>query len=368
MAKENLEGGKELESVNADLLTALEAITKTGTWSSPDVGILFRDLIKKEFPPEDWFIDGLITGGLTVLTGASKIGKSWAALQLVTSLDQGAFFLGTLKAKKCDCLYCALEDTERRIQKRIRKQGVSLFNGSRLEIKKRTVENLRAFLKVNEQYKVVIIDTFQKMMGITDLNDYAKTVTGMSALKAIADDLNRAVIVIHHNRKSADSDGDHMESALGSTGINATADCTLTLRKTRGMPQATMQVSGRDIEDMAYTLKWDIDCCSYTITEKGALKPTLPEAQQQIIDILKVEDKNWTTAEIIEKSGKSPQAVNNVLSRMKETGLILSPCHGQWRCKSEYTNTHSPSESVFVYLTNGTETAVIEPEPEKIEA
>jgi RecA-family ATPase len=66
-------------------------------------------------------VEGLITTGLSVLTGASKIGKSWAALQLVTALDQGGFFLGTLKARRADVLYCALEDTPKRMQKRVRK-------------------------------------------------------------------------------------------------------------------------------------------------------------------------------------------------------------------------------------------------------
>jgi len=361
-AKENLEGGGEYIEVNETLFSVLDIITANVT--KPEAGILFKDLIKKEFPPENWIIHELITTGLTVLTGASKIGKSWAAIQLVTALDQGGYFLGKLKAEKCDVLYMALEDTQKRIQKRIRKQGIPPFNGSRLEIKSRTVESLRAFLKANENFRVVIIDTFQKMMGISDLNDYAKTVTGMSALKAIADDLNRAVIVIHHNRKSSDLDGDHMESALGSTGINATADCTLTLRRKRGDKTATMQVSGRDIEDSTYTLAWDIDCCSWTVTEKEALKPSIPEAQQQIIDILESENRNWTTAEIIEKSGKSKQAVGNTLSRLKENGLILNPYHGQWRGKTS-TQIHLPiGENVPVNLPSETETAFSEPEPE----
>ncbi|MCL2174584.1 MAG: AAA family ATPase [Treponema sp.] len=359
-AKENLENCMEIDLVNKDLLNALETITRTETINSTEQGILFKDLIKKEFPPDNFIIEKLITTGLTVLTGASKIGKSWTAMQAITALDQGTYFLGTLKAEKTDCLYCALEDTEKRIQKRLKKQGVTKFNGSRLEIKRRTVENLRAFLKVNPQYKVIIIDTFQKMMGLTDLNDYAKTVSGMSALKAIADDLNRAIIVIHHNRKSADFDGDHMESALGSTGINATADCTITMRRKRGDKQATMAVSGRDIEDTTFNLSWDKDCCSWTITSQEELKPSLPEAQKLIIDILESEDRNWETSEIVKKTGKTNQAISNTLSKMKENDLILNPYHGQWKAKSKYTNTPSLSESVKVYLPE-TEPEIKEP-------
>jgi hypothetical protein len=364
LAKEGLEKGGELEldTVYQNLTAALETITATGTANKPEAGILFKDLIKKEFPPENWIIENLITTGLTVLTGASKIGKSWTALQLVTALDQGGKFLGILKAEKCDCLYCALEDTEKRVQRRLKKQGMPNFNGSRLETKRRTVENLRAFLKANEQYRVIVIDTFQKMMGLADLNDYAKTVTGMSALKAIADDLNRAVIVIHHNRKSADLDGDHMESALGSTGINATADCTLTMRRKRGDKQATMQVSGRDVEDTSFTLRWDKECCFWTITDIEELKPSLPEAQQQIVDIIESEDRQWSTAEIIEKSGKTKQAVGNLLSKLEKSKLITSPSTGIWLKGSEYTGTPFLSESVQMYPD------VTEPIPEPVEA
>jgi hypothetical protein len=105
-------------------------------------------------------------------------------------LDQGGYFLGSLKACKCDVLYCALEDTPKRIQKRVQRQGMETFNGSRLETKRRTPADLRAFLRANPQFRVVIIDIFQKMMGISDLNDYSQTVNGMSALKDIADSLN----------------------------------------------------------------------------------------------------------------------------------------------------------------------------------
>jgi hypothetical protein len=170
-AKEALENREAPDAVVTRLAAELETVTGNG--ATVEAGILFSDLLKKQFPSEDWLVEGLITTGLTILTGASKIGKSWAALQLVTALDQGGFFLGTLKARRADVLYCALEDTPKRIQKRVRKQDIETFNGSRLETKRRTPADLRAFLKANPQYRVVIIDTFQKMMGINDLNDYS---------------------------------------------------------------------------------------------------------------------------------------------------------------------------------------------------
>ncbi|MDR1256155.1 MAG: AAA family ATPase [Spirochaetaceae bacterium] len=328
-AIEALKNRESPDAVFTRVAAELEAVTGYGV--TAECGILFSDLLKKRFPPEDWLVEGLITTGLSVLTGASKIGKSWAALQLVTALDRGGCLWGALKASRCDVLYCALEDTPKRIQGRLQKQGIAAFNGSRLETKRRTTPDLRAFLKANPQFRVVIIDTFQKMMGISDLNDYSQTVNGMSALKDIADSLSIAVIVIHHNRKGADADGDHMESALGSIGINATADATLTMRRKRGTGEATLSVTGRDVEDTAYTLSWDRDLCSWAVTDRGALKPALSEAQRQIIDLLESEARNWSNGEIVEATGKSQAAICNILKRLQETGLIESPARGQWR-------------------------------------
>jgi RecA-family ATPase len=234
-------------------------------------------------------------------------------------------------------LYLALEDTPKRIQRRVQKQGIETFNGSRLETRRRTPADLRAFLKDNPQFRVVIIDTFQKMMGIGDLNDYSQTVSGMSALKDIADSLSIAVIVIHHNRKGADLDGDHMESALGSTGINATADTTLTMIRKRGTGEAALKATGRDIMDTSFTLSWDADICSWSVTGQGALKPALTEAQQQIVDLLESEARNWTVGEIAKTLNKGKSAVSNLLKRLMETGQVESPIYGQWSVKRSFT-------------------------------
>jgi RecA-family ATPase len=181
---------------------------------------------------------------------------------------------------------------------------------------------------------VVIIDTLQKMMGMNDMNDYAQTVDGLSALKAIADDLDRAIIVIHHNRKGSNDDGDHMESALGSTGINATADATITMRRKRGSSEPALSATGRDIEDVSYSLSWDRELCTWAITGQGTLMPALTEAQQEIISVLEEEDREFSSAEIAEATGKLKGAVYTTLSRMKSIGLIHSPVHGRWRLGS----------------------------------
>ena len=342
--QEALKNNHALDQVIEDTVKKLTDITAVRPHKT--IGMLFSELLKKQFPPDTWFIDNLIGPGLTVLTGASKVGKSWAALSLATALDQGGYFMGKLKANQCDTLYLALEDTPKRIQRRLLKQGNNTtFNGSRLETTRCTPSVLRSFLKANPQFRVVIIDTLQRMLGMNDLNDYAQTVDALSKLKAIADDLKIAIVVIHHNRKGGNKDADHMESALGSTGINATADSTLTMRRPRGTSEATLLVTGRDVEDTSYTLSWDRELCKWSITGQGSLKPALTDAKQQIIDLLESDNRIWTTGEIAEKIGTKNNTISGHLKALLKSGLIDKPRQGEWRIKDGFGGSVSLKET-----------------------
>jgi DNA-binding transcriptional ArsR family regulator len=144
-----------------------------------------------------------------------------------------------------------------------------------------------------------------------------------------------------------------MESALGSTGINATADETLTMKRKRGTNEATLSVTGRDVEDTSYSMTWDKDVCSWTISGQGALKPVLTEAQQQIVDLLESEARNWTTGKIAEQLAKNKTAVSNLLKRLQETGQIETPYYGQYRLKTSFTVSHTLKERESVKLPPG---------------
>jgi len=340
-----------------ETIKKLNDITAAG--AHKNIGMPFSELIKTQFPPETWFVENLIGSGLTILTGASKVGKSWTALSLITALDQGGYFMGTLKANQCDTLYLALEDTPKRIQRRLLKQGDNTtFNGSRLETTRMTTSTLRSFLKANPQVKVVIIDTLQKLLEMEDVNDYTKTVGSLAKLKAIADDLEIAIVAIHHNRKGGNKDADHMESALGSTGINATADCTITMRRERGTSEATLSVTGRDVEDASYSLLWDRELCTFSITGQGALKPSLPKALQQIVDLLESEDRVWTTAEIAKELGKKSNTISEQAGDLVPSGHIERIKTGHWRAKARFGDSASLKETESPKVEENTETPI----------
>ena len=56
-----------------------------------------------------FIVDGLISQGVNVISGASKIGKSWLMLWLGLQVAQGNSIWG-LPTLQCDVLYLSLED------------------------------------------------------------------------------------------------------------------------------------------------------------------------------------------------------------------------------------------------------------------
>ena len=63
-------------------------------------------------------IDGVLSDGLAILAGDSKIGKSWMVLWLCLQISRGEAVWG-LPTRKTDVIYLALEDREWRVQQRI---------------------------------------------------------------------------------------------------------------------------------------------------------------------------------------------------------------------------------------------------------
>ena len=74
------------------------------------------------FPPLSWILPNIIPAeGLTILCSKPKFGKSWLVLDLCIACTHDRFTLGKIKPTQGDVLYLALEDSKRRLQRRMTK-------------------------------------------------------------------------------------------------------------------------------------------------------------------------------------------------------------------------------------------------------
>ena len=210
-----------------------------------------------------FIVDNLISQGVNVLSGASKIGKSWLMLWLGLQVAQGKPIWG-LATHQCDVLYLSLEDTLRRIKDRLYQLTDDAppnlhfavacgLIGSGLE------EQITDFLTENPNTRLVIIDTLQKVRDSKGCSGksgvYGNDYDDIASIKRLADHYNISVLLVHHLRKMQDS-SDPFNEVSGSTGITGAADTNLILKRKRSTNEAVLLANGRDVEYQELTLEF----------------------------------------------------------------------------------------------------------------
>ncbi len=197
-------------------------------------------------------VDNFICEGLTLLVGQSKIGKSWLVLDLCMSVAAGTPFLGK-KTTMGTVLYLALEDSQRRLQSRIRKIGKPVPDNLHLStsaamLDTGLIDQLEAWMIEHPDTVLIVIDTFQKVRGVPSgrTNAYQQDYQTMGGIKAFADKHRISVMLVHHTNKMRAVE-DVYDKISGSNGLMGAADTTILIERDRETDEATVHITGRDV-------------------------------------------------------------------------------------------------------------------------
>lgn len=215
------------------------------------------DIVNTHYPEPLQPVRGLICEGLTLLVGASKIGKSWFVLDMCLSVAAGEPFLGK-PTTQGHVLYLALEDVEARLKDRTLKitQAKGIPVSPALEcliesptIKEGLLDDLQAWIDDHQPCRLIVIDTLQAVRGLTQRgNVYELDNEFIKPIKALAERNHVAIIMTHHVNKSKDT-GDPFDRVSGSAGLMGKADTTIMMSRKRGSAEGSLTFTGRDIID-----------------------------------------------------------------------------------------------------------------------
>ncbi len=193
----------------------------------------------------------LLKGEVTLLVGSAKVGKSTFVLQLLQRVTTGAeWAFGTKATKRRHAaIYYSLEMGEVPLAKRI----WELFGG-----KQNIPDNL--WIVTTRDYQIDWVEMGEKVIeadasvvvidnllgtNVGDLNKQEVASKIMNAAFAFAQDMNVAVVIVHHTRKGARTDrmvnqqqtgdaGDILDEASGSKVFANRAGIIVFIRKTTG--------------------------------------------------------------------------------------------------------------------------------------
>lgn len=273
---------------NKLLETAISATTSTvnvenNNYFKEIVSFTAKELLSKELAPLPVMVNNMLYQGLAILGGAPKARKSWWCLDLCLSISSGKPFLG-FETNKCECLYLALEDSDRRLKNRIKLilGSNEIPEGFRIEIECDTLENnliksLEHYLLKFPNVKLIIIDTLQMIRGMQGHKEsgYAYDYREGKKLKNFADEHGICILVVHHLRKMKDSDVFNQLS--GSTGLTGVADTIMILDREEVKTEASLYIRGRDIEEEVYKMRFRSDILKWEILSKDTENQTEQE-------------------------------------------------------------------------------------------
>src|SRR5262249_37091445 len=294
-----------------------------------------KHLQTREFAPISYVIPDLVPEGLSLLVGRPKLGKSWMGLDMCVAVAGARYCLGQRKPDEGDVLYCALEDNERRLRRRLDRllppkshawperlhmatQWRRLDKGGR--------DDLEEWAESVPKPRLIVLDTLAGVRPIRAQNGYMEDYESVVTLHRLANKMGIAILVLHHTRKmEAD---DPIDTVSGTLGLPGCADTILVLeRKSQG---ATLYVRGRDIEEAEHAITFDNIACRWTILgdatevhrskERGKVRAVLWEATESL-----------NPQEIAIASGMARNNVDRLLHKMVADGEVKKVGRGQYQ-------------------------------------
>lgn len=323
------------------------------------------DLLNSEFKPPRWAVPDLLMEGLALLAGRPKLGKSWLALGLGVDVASGSQALGKIKTIAGEVLYLALEDGERRMQERLqlvlgdRPPPPLLsfaYDWPKFDDNEKGLELLAEWMTGHPLARLIVIDTFKRVRPAEKGGSkrlYDLDYDALAPLAALAREHGIAVVVVFHARKGEADDP--LDLVSGTTGLSGACDAVFVLRRERGQADASLFVTGRDIEERDMAMKWHGDTADRFWWEwiGEAEDYRLSAERRQIMDVV-AEMPGCKPADISGALNKTVGGVRYLLFKMVREGQVRSR-------NSAYYPTAVVPTPITANADNSAATAVIPP-------
>ncbi|MDP8931105.1 MAG: helicase RepA family protein [Actinomycetota bacterium] len=286
------------------------------------------ELLGMTFPEPRWAVRGILAEGVNLLAGAPKTGKSWMGLNLAVAVASGGKAFGRIDVDGGDVLYLALEDSPRRLHERFTTLGAQPSDRLTISTECEPLEQggdqrIEHWLRQHDGARLVVIDVFARVRGFTPERDrYNADYLAITPIKTLADRHSVPFLVLHHTRKQGADD--FLDTVSGTQGLAGAADAVLVLQRSRGRADAELHLTGRDVEEARYALRWDPLVGTWTMLEGDADEWALRETRATILRHLRHHGGALPPKTISDDLVLPYETVKKTCKRMADDGQLLN--------------------------------------------
>lgn len=195
---------------------------------------------------KEWIIEKLIpTKSVCVLTGKRGTMKTFIALNMAYSISSGSDFLNKYSTRKGGVIYLdkengigIMKDRTSMVKKGMELENQKLNIGficfSQLKIDR--LGDIISIEKVIEKYKplLLIVDTYRRGISFDENDAGEVSKLFVDTLRPLVEKYDFSILLIHHDRKSGEREGDEMDTIRGSSDLANYADIIIRMQRNKG--------------------------------------------------------------------------------------------------------------------------------------
>ena len=315
-------------------------------WTAPE-------LLAERFKPPRFAVPGIVTEGLNLFVCPPKVGKSWLGLGLAVSVATGDKALGKLDVAAGPVLYLALEDTPRRLQSRLKgarsnhRAAPGPDGGHR--VRAAAPGGRRADHRLARppserpagRHRRVRPGPGRHPEGNVSLR---RRLRRREPDHAHRRRLRRGRAAGHHVRKQGSDD--FLTEVSGTNGLAGAADTVLVLKRSRGSADGVLHVTGRDVNETEYALRFNAEHGAWQLLDGPAVDHLFPRRRAR--SCVTSAHPGARPKRIAEATGLDYENVKKTCVRMAERGQLHTGGQGSYTAPGESGDTEDPAIPVPV--------------------
>ena len=148
-------------------------------------------------------------------------------------------------------------------------------------------------------------------------------------VKRLADHYGVAIVLVHHARKDKGGTEDFLAEVSGTNGLAGASDATLVLKRARAEADGVLHITGRDVTEAEYALKFHPGAGAWQLLDGPAADHLVHDTRATILRHVR-DNPGAQPKDIAAGTGLDDALARRTCARMAEAGQLTNDGTGRY--------------------------------------